>query len=630
MVGKEGSKTDNKTENDTPRRTMSHSDIITFSKVAKKLPGFLKGLPGTIKGVKLSKLTDPTKPVGLGLCVEEAARKNPHGPAIIYEDRFLSYAQFNAWVNQIAHFLMEQGIRKGDAVAILVENRPEMLASVAACAKIGAVNALINTSQRGKVLVHSVNLVEPKAAIVGAELLEGYQEVEDQLHVPQERRYFLADTDTLHSSGKAPSGWVNLADKIKAMKTTNPQTTNHIFLEDPCFYVYTSGTTGLPKAVIFNHGRFMKAYGAFGFGAVRLKSHDRMYVTLPFYHATAMAVCWGSVLAGSAGLIMARRFSASRFWEDIRKHDATAFGYVGELCRYLMDKPAQPNDRNNKVRIIVGNGLRPSIWKQFKERFGIETVMELYGSSEGNIGFTNVFNFDNTVGISPFPYAIVKYDKEAEAPVRDSSGHMIKADKGEPGLLIGEITPKTPFHGYTDPEKTEKCILRNVFKPGDAWFDTGDMMRDLGFKHAQFVDRLGDTFRWKGENVSTTEVEHIVDGYEHVSETVVYGVEIPNTNGRAGMASIRFDIDHLQFDFKKFLTYLKGELPPYAIPVFLRVSEGMETTGTFKHKKAPLKDAGFDLAKQDNPVYVWLPGSDEYTPLTPDLQDKIVSGQFRY
>ncbi len=609
---------------------MSQSDIITFSKVAKKLPGFLKGLPGTIKGVKLSKLTDPTKPVGLGLCLEQAAQKNPHGPAIIYEDRFLSYAQFNAWVNQIAYFLMEQGVRKGDAVAILVENRPELLAAVSACAKIGAVNALINTSQKGKVLVHSINLVEPKAAIVGEELLEGYQEVEDQLHVPHERRYYLADADTLHTSGKAPEGWINLADKIKAMKTTNPHTTGHIFLEDPCFYIYTSGTTGLPKAVIFNHGRFMKAYGAFGYGAVRLKSTDRMYVTLPFYHATAMAVCWGSVLAGNAGLIMARRFSASKFWEDIRKHDATAFGYVGELCRYLMDKPAQPNDRDNKIRVIVGNGLRPSIWRQFKDRFGIETVMELYGSSEGNIGFTNIFNFDNTVGISPFPYAIVKYDKEAEAPVRDSQGHLIRADKGEPGLLIGEITPKTPFHGYTDPEKTEKCILRNVFKPGDSWFDTGDMMRDLGFKHAQFVDRLGDTFRWKGENVSTTEVEHIVDGYDHVSETVVYGVEIPNTNGRAGMASIRFDIDHTQFDFKKFLAHLKTELPHYAIPVFIRVSAGMETTGTFKHKKAPLKDAGFDLAKQDNPVYVWLPGTDDYTQVTPELQSKIESGEFRY
>ena len=371
---------------------MSSSDIITLPKLAKKLPAFLAGIGGTIKGVKLGKLTDPTKPVGLGLCVEEAVEKNPHGAAIIYEDVYLTYQQFNTWVNRIAHYLQKQGIRKGDAVAIFIENRPELFAAVTACAKIGAVNALINTSQRGKVLIHSVNLVNAKAAIVGEELIKAYQEVEADLAVPEERRYYFADQDTLHNAGKAPKGWLNLATECASESGNNPQTTRHIFLEDPCFYIYTSGTTGLPKAVVFNHGRFMKAYGAMGYGAVKLKPHDRMYVTLPFYHATAMAVCWGSVLAGKAGLVVARRFSASKYWDDIRKYDATAFGYVGELCRYLMDKPPQANDRDNKIKIMVGNGMRPSIWKEFKERFGIETVMELYGSSEGNIGFTNIFS----------------------------------------------------------------------------------------------------------------------------------------------------------------------------------------------------------------------------------------------
>jgi citronellyl-CoA synthetase len=609
---------------------MSTSDLITFSKIAKKLPSFIAGIGGTIKGVKLGKITDTTRPVGLGLCVEEAAEKNPQGAAILYQDVCLTYQQFNAWANRIAHSLQKQGIRKGDAVAILIENRPELFACVTACAKIGAVNALINTSQRGKVLIHSINLVSPKAAIVGQELLDAYQEVAQDLVVPQDRRYYLADTDTLHDSGKAPAGWINLAELIKPESGANPLSSKHIFIEDPVFYIYTSGTTGMPKAVVFNHGRFMKAYGAMGYGAVRLQPHDRMYVTLPFYHATALAVCWGSVLAGKAGLVVARRFSASGFWDEIRKYDATAFGYVGELCRYLMDRPARPDDADNKVRIMVGNGLRPSIWKGFKERFGIETVMELYGSSEGNIGFTNVFNFDNTVGLSPFPYAIVQYDKEKEEPVRDAKGHMIKVKKGQSGLLIGEITPKSPFHGYTDGSKTEACIFRNVFKQGDAWFNSGDLMRDIGFKHAQFVDRLGDTFRWRGENVSTTEVEHILDSFEHISESVVYGVEVPNTNGRAGMASIRFDIDYQRFDFKALLTWLKRELPPYAIPLFIRVSEGMETTGTFKHKKAPLKDAGYDLRKQDNPVFAWLPGQDTYIQLTPEIQQKIENGEYRY
>lgn len=609
---------------------MSQSDVITLPQFLSRVPSLLANLPGTIKGVKIGNNTDKTKPVGLGLCIEEAVRENPNGYALIYQDTYVTYSEYNAWANRIAHYLLKKGVKKGDTVAILIENRPELFACVAACAKIGAVNALINTSQRGKVLTHSINLVGPKLAIVGAELTEAFDEVKGDLVVPEEGHYFLADQDTLKDPGTAPEGWKNLATEIHGFSESNLPQTQQVFSEDPCFYIYTSGTTGLPKAVIFNHGRFMKAYGAFGYGALRLNTSDRIYVTLPFYHATAMAVCWGSTLAGKSGLIIARKFSASRFWDDVRRYDATAFGYVGELCRYLMDQPAKKSDLDNQIRVVVGNGLRPSIWKAFKSRFGIERVMELYASSEGNIGFTNVLNFDNTVGISPFPYAIVEYDKEAESPVRSDNGFLRKVKKGGAGLLIGEITDKTPFHGYTDPKKTEECILRDVFKKGDAWFNTGDLMRDLGFKHAQFVDRLGDTFRWKGENVSTTEVEHIVDSCTHVSETVVYGVEIPETNGRAGMASIRLDCEESEFDFKSLLKHLQQELPHYAVPVFIRLSEGMDTTGTFKHKKAPLKDAGFDLAKQDNPVYVWLPKADSYVPLTADIQKDIESGEYRY
>ena len=258
-------------------------------------------------------------------------------------------------------------------------------------------------------------------------------------------------------------------------------------------------------------------------------------------------------------------------------------------------------------------------------------MVELYASSEGNVAFTNVFNFDNTVGFSPVSYAIVKYDKEKEAPVRDSKGFMTKVKKGEAGLMLGEITDKTPFDGYTDKEKTESSIFRDVFKKGDAWFNTGDMMRDIGFRHAQFVDRLGDTFRWKGENVSTTEVEQIIDQYEGVHETVVYGVEIPNTNGRAGMAQLRLDGDHKTFDFEGLCKYLRHELPPYAIPVFLRINEqAMETTGTFKHQKNKLKEQKYDLGQQDNPVYVMLPGEACYKLLTPEIQKGIDNGEYRF
>jgi len=609
---------------------MKHSDVISWPEFLGKVPSLIGGLPGLIKGLKVGSSKDKTRPVGIGLCVEQAQKKNPHGLAFIQGDTRLTYTEFNDWANRLAHFLLSSGLKKGDTVALMIENRAELMVSVTACAKIGVVAAMINTSLRGKVLTHSINLVKPKAVILGEELLAPYEEVNDALVIPKDCRYFLADTHTLQDSGTAPGGWKNLATLIESQSSENLINSQQVYVDDPCFYIYTSGTTGMPKAVVFNHGRFMKAYGGFGYGGLRLNAADRMYVTLPFYHATAMAVCWGSILAGNATLIMGRKFSASKFWPEVREYNATAFGYVGELCRYLMDQPVDPKDLQNNVRAMVGNGLRPSIWKDFKTRFGVEKVLELYASSEGNIAFTNILNFENTVGLSPLPYAIVKYDKEQEAPITDAKGRLIRVAKGGVGLLIGEITDKTPFHGYTDSSNTEKSILRNAFKDGDAWFDTGDLMRDMGFKHAQFVDRLGDTFRWKGENVSTTEVEFIVDAVDKISESIVYGVEIPNTNGRAGMASIRLDCEESEFDFKSLLSKLKGELPNYAIPVFLRISDEVDTTGTFKHKKAPLKEKGFDLSKQQAPIYVWLPKSDEYVPLCKTTQAKIEEGFYQY
>lgn len=610
---------------------MSSADLITLPKVLAKMPMVLANLPGMVKGSKMAKITDKNTPLGIGLAIQRAVSLNPNGVAVMYEDTQLTYTQFNAWANRIADYLASIGLKKGDSVAVDLENRPELLATVVACGKLGVCAALINTSQRGKVLTHSFNLVKPKAAIIGAELVDAVEEVRADLELDSDRFFYFADQDTLEDPGSAPEGYRNLAELIKDCSSENPDSVDKIRLTDPLFYIYTSGTTGLPKAVVFNHGRWWKAYGAFGFSAVRLEKHDRMYCTLPFYHATGMVICWGSAIAAGAGLVISRKFSASRFWDDIRRYECSAFGYVGELCRYLHEQPQKPNDQDNKIKVIVGNGLRPGIWKDFKARFGIDRVVELYASSEGNVAFTNIFNFDNTVGFSPVSYAIVKYDKEKEEPIRDANGRMIKVGKGESGLMIGEITDQTPFDGYTDKEKTEKSILRDVFAKGDAWFNTGDMMRDIGFRHAQFVDRLGDTFRWKGENVSTTEVEQIMDGFDGVAETVVYGVEIPNTNGRAGMAQVRLQGDHSDFDYKGLCQYLARELPPYAVPVFLRINEeAMETTGTFKHQKNKLKEQKYDLAQQDNPVYVLLPGESCYQPLTAEIQQGIDSGQYRF
>lgn len=611
---------------------MSKNDIITPAEFARKLPTFLKKAPKMVQGLMLASNNDPTKTVGLGWALEKATKENPHGSAVLYKDTRLTYTQFNQWANRIAHFFTKQGLQKGDVVAVAVENRPELLAIAAGLGKIGVVSALVNTSQTGKVLVHSVNLVKPKAAIVGDELVGSFNEVLTELEFDKNKLFWFADADTLKEPGTAPAGYRNLATEIADQPSYNPATTNQIFANDGLYYIYTSGTTGLPKAAIFSHGRFMKAYGGFGY-TLQLQHNDVIYVTLPLYHATAMVVCWGSALAGGAGIAMRRKFSASEFWNDIRHFRATAFGYVGELCRYLMERPVQANDRDHAVRKIIGNGLRPNIWKPFKDRFGIEEVMELYASSEGNIGFNNIFNFNNTVGFCPLPYAVVKYDKEAEQPVRGKDGFLIKAKRGEPGLLVGEITEKTPFDGYTDPAKNEACILRDVFVKGDRYFNTGDLVRDIGFRHAQFVDRTGDTFRWKGENVSTTEVENIMCGHPTLQDAVVYGVEIANTNGRAGMASITPHEGHTadELDLPGLYAHIKAELPAYAVPVFLRVRQAMETTGTFKYQKNNLKKEGFDPSKVEGEVlFVLLPGTSEYTALTAEVFQNIQDGKYRF
>jgi citronellyl-CoA synthetase len=612
--------------------SQAQHDIITLSDVAQRVPKLLKKLPHVIKGLILANDTRPTKPMGLGWAFEKAVRANPYGIALHFEESQYTYAQLNEWANQIAHHFLSKGLQKGDVAALLIENRPELLATVIAMAKIGVACALVNTSQSGKVLTHSINLVKPRVIICGEEMRACLDDIQADLEIAANQCYWYADQNTRKDCGTAPAGYINLAEAIQSAPRFNPPTTNSVFYADGLFYIYTSGTTGLPKAVVFTHGRWMKAYGTFGH-IMNLGQDDVMYVTLPLYHATGMVICWACVIAGGGGLAIRRKFSASQFWPDVIKYNASAIGYVGELCRYLMDVKPSATDRQHRVTKMIGNGMRPNIWGKFKDRFGVKEVFELYASSEGNVGFSNIFNFDNTVGFSPTPYAIVKFDKELNEPVRDAKGFMIKVSTGESGLLIGEITKRAPFDGYTDPAKNKAVIFDNVFKDGDRYFNTGDLVRDIGFRHAQFVDRLGDTFRWKGENVSTTEVENLVSEHPKVSEAVVYGVEIPNTNGRAGMCAITpHDGESIQKeDYGHLLSFFKdSDLPPYAVPVFLRIQQKMETTGTFKYQKNNLKKDAFDPSTTDERLLVWLPGTTEYSEVTDEVYRNIQNGQYRF
>jgi citronellyl-CoA synthetase len=605
------------------------SDNVSALDLARRLPGIMRRFPSIARGYYYYAVKDTNKELTLGTLIEGNARKYADHQAVLFEDRVITWGEFNGWANRIAHFLAAQGLVKGDAIAVFLENRPELLAVVAGAAKIGVACAMLNTSQKGKVLEHSINLVAPKMVVAGEEVIGALNEIKDSLTIPHAAPFlFLADTNTLSTFGDAPEGYTNLAEKVSTYTSDNPAPDNPPKMGDTAIYLFTSGTTGLPKAAPGSHNKFLKAYGGFGLMSLSMKPDDVLYCTLPLYHGTALVVCWGSVIAGGSAIALRRKFSASAFWDDVRTYNATVFGYVGELCRYLLNQPATAQDRNHNLTKMIGNGLRPSIWKEFKGRFGVDTVAELYASSEGNIGFSNFFNMDNTVGLSTAPYKLVKFHEGTRDPIRNAKGRFEEVAKGEPGLLIGEITKKWSFEGYTQKEATEKSILRNAFKKNDAWFNTGDVLKEVGCKHLQFVDRMGDTFRWKGENVSTTEVENIIDGSAMVEEAIVYGVEIPETNGKAGMVTLVPQGD--DFDINRLFAYLQKNLPAYAIPVFVRVTHAIEKTGTFKYRKVDIQKASYHLERPHEEVYAWLPKTDGYTELTPELVSDIDSGGMQF
>ena len=612
---------------------MSHapSDTITWSMMLRKLPTIAKAIPRVVKGMKVANVTDPTQTCGLGWTFEQATLRNPEGLAILQDNVLLTYAQVNQWANRIAHYLSAQGIGKGDVVAVFIENRPELLVTILALAKLGAVSALLNTSQTRDTLIHSINLVAPVAIVLGEELQPAFAAIREQVSIPAQRTWFIADRDTYSHPGIAPEGYLNLISASADASGDNPPSSGEVFFNDPCFYIYTSGTTGLPKAGVFKHGRWMRSSASFGMIALNMTPDDVVYCTLPLYHATGLCVCWGSAINGASGFAIRRKFSASQFWPDVRRYNATTLGYVGELCRYLVDQPPSADDSRHAVRKMIGNGLRPGAWAEFKTRFAVEHICELYAASDGNIGFSNILNFDNTIGFSLMAWELVAYDHDSGQPLRSANGFMRKVGKGEQGLLLARIDEKAPLDGYTDPEKTAKVVLHDVFSKGDRFFNTGDLLRNIGFGHAQFVDRLGDTYRWKGENVSTTEVENLLLQHPHISEAVAYGVEVRNTNGRAGMAAITPAESLATLDFTELLAFARQRMPAYAVPLFLRVKVKMETTGTFKYQKTRLKNEGFDPAQTgDDPIYAWLPGTQTYVQVTDQVLTDIHQGKYRY
>ena len=621
------------TEKTSTSRGVNGARTLTPADLAKGLPSILTDLPSVLNGLRIVRTSRSSDLVSIGKRFETLAAKQPDAPFVRFLGTEVTYGEANKRANRFAAILKNNGVTRGDTVGVCMTNRTEVMLAILGAVKAGASVGLLNHHQQGDVLDHSQKILESKVVLVGSECEETVNSVprEDWIgkliavSSPIDLPYRgLIAGDRPESMSDLP--W--LEDELAALEDSVgdenfPDAAETVGTET-AYYIFTSGTTGLPKASTMSHYRWNRALAGFGLSGVRLKKDDVLLCPLPMYHNNALTVGLGCVLAAGACMAIEEHFSASKFWDQARASGATAAIYIGEICRYLLNQEPGPGDRDHSIRVMTGNGLRPEIWDQFTERFGIDRICEFYAASECNIAFVNAFNVPRSTGYCPMEYALVDYDPETGEPRRGADGRLSQVGKGGVGLLLSGISSSQPFDGYTDPVATEKKIVRDAFEDGDAWFISGDLMMDQGLKHASFVDRLGDTFRWKGENVATTEVEAAVGTQPGVDQAVVYGVPVSGADGKAGMAAIRLN-DDAEFDGAAMAESLRSSLPSYAVPLFIRISAELEHTSTFKSRKTELREQAFDTSAFDEPVYV-LTKKNGYVPLYEGAERDLVDG----
>lgn len=525
----------------------------------------------------------------------ERACRAPSATGLIFEGRHWSWRELDEAVNRWARELAARGVRAGDVVALVMENRAEYLLAQTALVRLGAVVAFVNSHLSGDALRHAITVSKATALIVGAEHAAETAALRPLLaDIPDTRWWTVgdggdaADADSLDAAAARQSS-LPLDGVVPRQAQTG------------C-YIYTSGTTGLPKAAIVTHRRWMLAAAGFAFVLADAGEQDVIYCTLPLYHSSGQFAGWGGALFSGAALLLRRRFSTREFWQDVHAHRATVFLYIGELCRYLLNAPPQAQERGHHLRVAVGNGLRETIWGEFQQRFGIPLVREFYGSTEGNVALLNVEGRPGYVGRLRPGMAVVACDPDTSEPLRDARGRCRRVAEGETGLIIGFINPVMAFDGYLDRKATSKKIIDGVFFSRDRWFNTGDLVRVDAGGWVAFADRAGDNYRWKGENISAGEVESALHGCAGLRESIVYGVEVPGAEGRAGMAALIVDAD---FSIDAFADWVHTRVPGYQQPRFVRIlGDAARTTGTFKYQKAAYRADGYDPARVADPLYV--------------------------
>ncbi len=562
--------------------------------------------------------------------MEEACGAFADRVALVGERETLTYREYGERANRVARWARAQGVGKGDTVALLMANCPDYLCIWMGVARAGGATALINTNLRGQALAHCLAIVQARAVIIGPGFAEAYATA----------RPLLPEQPALWSLGAEAEGARRLEPVLADLSGAPlaPQERTGLTIEDRCLFIYTSGTTGLPKAANINHYRVMAMTKGFA-ALMGVRSDDVMYDCLPMYHSNGGVLATCSVLSRGGRVVLKERFSARDFWGDVVRHGCTLFFYIGELCRYLVNLPPGPLDRAHKVRLVCGNGLRPDIWESFVSRFGIAEIREFYAATEGNVVLFNLDSRPGAVGRiakwaeKRFVVKIVRFDVEKEEPIRGPDGFCIPCAPDEVGEVLGQILndsrkPANRFEGYADRSATERKILRDVVVKGDAWFRSGDLMRRDADGYFFFIDRIGDTFRWKGENVATSEVSEAISVFPGIAQCNVYGVGVDGYEGRAGMAALVLDED-ARLDLPAFREHLARNLPAYARPIFLRIRPDLEMTGTFKQRKVDLVRDGADPAVTDDPIFFDHPGEQRFVRLDDETWGALRAGRIR-
>jgi citronellyl-CoA synthetase len=560
--------------------------------------------------------------LSFGIIIEQHAEKSPNEISLLFKDSSRTWLTLNNESNKIANYFLKSGFKSGDTIAVMMENSPEFISLITGINKIQGISSLINVNQRKQSLIHSFKISEPLWIIVDGDSLPAFTEIFSELNFDKNSVFVI------NNYQKYNHNFIDIHKELENVSIDNPKTTYKSYITDMSVYIFTSGTTGLPKAALQNNRRILNPFGWLAF---ELTPKDVVYSPLPLYHSLALVVGWAGAIQGAAAYAFRKRFSASKFWKDIKKFGATCFMYIGELPRYLINRPESEYIENSTLKKMLGVGFRKDIWEEFKSRFHIEHILEFYGATEGAAGLFNIDEVPGMIGRRTIPGLIiaVKVNEETGEFYKNKDGFLIECNPGETGMMLAQIVETSAFLGYKDKNKTNERVLMNVLEEGDAYFNTGDLVNLHDDLWVSFADRYGDTFRWKGENVSTMEVESILNTFGGFEMCNAYGVEIPNSDGKAGMVCIKLN-DIKNFNTDLFSQFVSKNLPKYAIPLFIRVKDELEFTGTHKLRKVNLRKQGYDINIIKDKLYFWDATSNKYKIFEREQYQNILDRKLQF